>query len=62
MAKIPNWIRIEDGEIMKSDNPQVFVMQSHSKEKQIVTRQNSIYSSKQKKEYKKFILQLKFHF
>ena len=30
--------------------------QSHSKEKQIVTRQNSIYSSKQKIEYKKFNL------
>ena len=47
-TKIPNWIRIEDGEIKKSDNPQEFVPQSHSKEKQIVTRQNSIYSSKQK--------------
>ena len=55
-TKIPNWIRIEDGEIKKSDNPQEFVPQSHSKEKQIVTRQNSIYSSKQKIEYKKFNL------
>ena len=54
--KIPNWVRIEDGEIKKSENPQEFVPQSHSKEKQIVTRPNSIYSSKQKIEYKKFNL------
>ena len=47
-----DWI----GEIKKSDNPQEFVPQSHNKEKQIVTRQNSIYSSKQKIEYKKFSL------
>ena len=46
--KLPKWIRIEDGEIKKSDNPQEFVPQSHNKEKQIVTRQNNIYSSKQR--------------
>ena len=43
-TKLPNWIRIEDGEIKKSDNPQEFVPQSHSKEKQIVTRQNLFIS------------------
>ena len=54
--EIPNWIRIEDGEIKKSENPQEFVPQSHSNEKQIVTRENNIYSSKQRIEYKKFNL------
>ena len=52
---IPNWVRIEDGDIKKAEN-QEFVPQSHSREKQIVTRPNSIYSNKQKIEYKKFNL------
>ena len=54
-AMIPNWVRIEDGDIKKAEN-QEFVPQSHSREKQIVTRPNSIYSNKQKIEYKKFNL------
>ena len=41
-SRLPNWIKIEDGQIKKSENPQEFVPQSHSKEKQIVTRENNI--------------------
>ena len=53
---MPNWVRIEDGEIKRSENPQEFVLQSHSKEKQMVTKENDIFSNKQKIEYKKFNL------
>ena len=55
-SRMPNWVRIEDGEIKRSENPQEFVPQSHSKEKQIVTKENDIFSNKQKIEYKKFNL------
>ena len=49
-------MKIEDGEIKKADSPQEFEPQSHSRGKQITTRPNSIYSNKQKIEYKKFKL------
>ena len=52
-SRLPKWVRIEDGEIKKSDNPQEFIPQSHNKEKQIVTKENDIFSKKQKFEYKK---------
>ena len=55
-SRLPKWVRIEDGEIKRSDNPQEFIPQSHSKEKQIVTKENDIFSKKQKIEYKKFNL------
>ena len=37
-SRLPNWIRIEDGHLKKTENPQEFVPQSHSKEKQINSR------------------------
>ena len=40
----------------RSEDPQEFIPQSHSKEKQIVTKENDIFSKKQKIEYKKFNL------
>ena len=52
-SRLPKWVRIEDGEIKRSDNPQEFIPQSHNKEKQIVTKENDIFSKKQKFEYKK---------
>ena len=42
------------GEITKSEIPQEFIPQSYNKEDQIVTRQSNIYSTKQRKEFKKF--------
>ena len=54
---IPRWIRISKfGEIIQSEAPQDFIPQSNSKEDQIVTRQSSIYSTKQRREFKKFSL------
>ena len=56
-SRIPKWIRISVfGEIIQSEAPQEFVPQSNSKEDQIVTRQSSIYSTKQRREFKKFSL------
>ena len=42
------------GEIIQSEAPQEFIPQSNNKEDQIVTRQSSIYSTKQRREFKKF--------
>ena len=56
-SKIPKWVRISKfGEIIQSENPQEFIPQSYYKEDQIVTRQSSIYSTKQRREFKKFAL------
>ena len=48
MNRIQKWVRISKyGEISQSEKPQEFVPQSYNKEEQIVTRQSSIYSTKQ---------------
>ena len=53
---IPNWVQIGNEEIKKAKKPQEFIPMSHSREKQKITRPNSIYSNKQKIKYKKFNL------
>ena len=50
------WIKIEDGEVRITDKPQEFVPQSHSKAEQIVTKENDIFSQKQKSEFRVFNL------
>ena len=50
------WIKIEDGEIRRANSPQEFIPASHSKEEQIVTKENHIFSQKQKAEFKIFNL------
>ena len=50
------WIKIEDGEIRRTNSPQEFIPARHSKEKQIVTKENDIFSQKQKAEFKRFNL------
>ena len=55
--RIPKWVRISKyGEITQSEIPQEFIPQSYNKEDQIVTRQSSIKSTKQRREFKKFAL------
>ena len=44
------WVKIEDGEVRITNNPQEFVPQSHSKAEQIITKENDIFSQKQKSE------------
>merc|ERR1711873_175355 len=53
-SRLPKWIKIEDGEIRRSNCPQEFIPASHSKEKQIVTKENDIFSQKQKVEFRIF--------
>ena len=50
------WIKIEDGEIRRVNKPQEFIPTSHGKEEQIVTKENDIFSKKQKSEFKIFNL------
>ena len=56
-SRLPKWVRIDKyGEISQSGTPQEFIPQSHNKEDQIITRQSSIYSMQQRKEFRKFSL------
>ena len=55
-SRIPKWIKIEDGEIRRSNSPHEFIPASHNKEKQIVTKENDIFSQKQKVEFKRYNL------
>ena len=56
-SKVPRWIRISKfGEIIQSEAPQDFIPQSNNKEDQILLRQSSVYSTKQRKEFQKFSL------
>ena len=55
-STMQKWIKIEDGEIRRTNNPQEFIPASHSKEEQIVTKENDIFSQKQKAEFKIFNL------
>ena len=50
------WVKIEDGEVRITNTPQEFVPQSHSKAEQIVTKENDIFSQKQKSEFRVFNL------
>ena len=50
------WIKIEDGEIRRANNPQEFIPTSHSKEEQIVVKENDIFSEKKKAEFRIFNL------
>ena len=53
-SRVPKWVRISKfGEIIQSEAPQEFIPESNNKEEQIVTRQSSIYSTKQRREFKK---------
>ena len=44
------------GEIIQCEAPQDFIPQSNIKKDQIVLRQSSVYSTKQRKEFQKFSL------
>ena len=47
-------MKIEDGEIRRSNSPQEFIPASHNTEKQIVTKENDIFSQKQKIKFRRF--------
>ena len=55
-STLQKWIKIEEGEIRRTNSPQEFIPASHSKEEQIVTKENDIFSQKQKAEFKRFTL------
>ena len=55
-STMQKWVKIEDGEIRRVNKPQEFIPTSHSKEEQIVIRENDIFSEKKKAEFRIFNL------
>ena len=55
-STMQKWIKVEDGEIRRANRPQEFIPTSHSKEEQIVIRENDIFSEKKKAEFRIFNL------
>ena len=55
-STLEKWIKVEDGKIIRADKPQEFIPTSHSKEEQLVIREDDIFSDKKKEQFRIFNL------
>ena len=53
---VEKWIRVENGEIVRTDKPQELSPLSHNKEEQLVVREDDIFSNEKKEQFKVFSL------
>ena len=51
-STVEKWIKIEDGEIIRTSKPQEFTPTSQSKEEQLVIREDDIFSDKKKEQFR----------
>ena len=53
---VETWIKVENGDIVRTNKPQELSPMSHSKEEQLVIREDDIFSDEKKEQFKVFSL------